>query len=264
MIATATEPILRVDGLCKQFTTKTGPLTVLSPTSFEMQQSELVSIVGPSGCGKSTLLRIIAGLGLPSAGTIEWPTAPHSAGGEPLPDLGFVFQDPTLMPWSSALKNVMLPLTLAGVGKAEAETRSAEMLALVGLKGFESAYPRALSGGMQQRVSISRALVSDPRILLMDEPFGALDAMTREELSFELLRIWEERKKTVLFVTHSIPEAVLLANRVVVMTPRPARVAKIIEVNLPRPRTLAMEFSSEFRQATDEIRELIYQKRQAT
>src|SRR5690606_15943818 len=148
------------------------------------------SLLGPSGCGKSTLLRIIAGLGPPSAGAIDWPTSAHSASGEAHPDLGFVFQDPTLMPWANALKNVMLPLTLAGVGRREAEARSAEMLALVGLKGFEHSYPRELSGGMKMRVSIARALVTRPKILLMDEPFAALDEITRHKLNDDLLALW--------------------------------------------------------------------------
>ena len=167
-----------------------------------------MSLLGPSGCGKSTLLRIIAGLGAPSAGTIDWPTAPHSAGGEPQPDLGFVFQDPTLMPWSNALKNMMLPLTLAGVGNGEAEARAAEMLALVGLKGFEKSYPRELSGGMKMRVSIARALVTHPKILLMDEPFAALDEITRHRLNDDLLGLWWQNRFTAVFVTHSVFESV--------------------------------------------------------
>jgi len=254
--------VLRLDSVSLIYKSRgQKELTALQSMSLDVRDEEFITIVGQSGCGKSTLLRLVSGLLAPTTGTIELAGRPVTG---PRSDVGIVFQSPVLLPWRTSLENVLLPIEFLKKDSAQYETRARELLALVGLKGFESAYPRALSGGMQQRVSISRALVSDPRILLMDEPFGALDAMTREELSFELLRIWEERKKTVLFVTHSIPEAVLLANRVVVMTPRPARVAKIIEVNLPRPRTLAMEFSSEFRQATDEIRELIYQKRQAT
>lgn len=254
--------VLRLDSVSLIYKSRgQKELTALQSMSLDVRDEEFITIVGQSGCGKSTLLRLVSGLLAPTTGTIGLAGRPVTG---PRSDVGIVFQSPVLLPWRTSLENVLLPIEFLKKDLAQYETRARELLALVGLKGFESAYPRALSGGMQQRVSISRALVSDPRILLMDEPFGALDAMTREELSFELLRIWEERKKTVLFVTHSIPEAVLLANRVVVMTPRPARVAKIIEVNLPRPRTLAMEFSSEFRQATDEIRELIYQKRQAT
>lgn len=254
--------VLRLDSVSLIYKSRgQKELTALQSMSLDVRDEEFITIVGQSGCGKSTLLRLVSGLLAPTTGTIGLAGRPVTG---PRSDVGIVFQSPVLLPWRTSLENVLLPIEFLKKDLAQYETRARELLALVGLKGFENAYPRALSGGMQQRVSISRALVSDPRILLMDEPFGALDAMTREELSFELLRIWEERKKTVLFVTHSIPEAVLLANRVVVMTPRPARVAKIIEVNLPRPRTLAMEFSSEFRQATDEIRELIYQKRQAT
>jgi NitT/TauT family transport system ATP-binding protein len=234
-----------------------GEVTALEEMNLDVSDNEFITIVGQSGCGKSTLLRLVSGLLAPTTGNIELAGRPVIG---PRSDVGIVFQSAVLLPWRTVLENVLLPIEFLKLDTRKYEARARELLALVGLKGFESAYPRALSGGMQQRVSISRALVSDPRILLMDEPFGALDAMTREELSFELLRIWDERKKTVLFVTHSIPEAVLLANRVVVMTPRPARVAKIIEVNLPRPRTLEMEFSDEFRKSTDEIRELIYQK----
>ena len=233
-------------------------LIALESFCLEIQDEEFVAIVGQSGCGKTTLLRLVSGLLRPTAGTIELDG--RSVRG-PRSDVGIVFQSPVLLPWRTALDNVLLPIEFLKRDRELFEPRARELLALVGLKGFENGYPRSLSGGMQQRVSISRALVSDPRVLLMDEPFGALDAMTREELSFELLRIWNERKKTILFVTHSIPEAVLLANRVVVMTPRPARVARIVEVNLPRPRTIEMEFSHEFRRATDEIRELIYQKK---
>jgi NitT/TauT family transport system ATP-binding protein len=235
-------------------------LTALESLSLNIRDKEFIAIVGQSGCGKSTLLRIVAGLLTPTTGTIELDgrgvVGPRS-------DVGIVFQSPVLLPWRSVLENVLLPIEFLKEDPKKYEARARELLKLVGLQGFENARPRELSGGMQQRVSISRALVSDPRILLMDEPFGALDAMTREELSFELLRIWDERKKTVLFVTHSIPEAVLLADRVVVMTPRPARVAKIIDVKLSRPRTLAMQFSDHFREATDEIRELIYQRKQS-
>ncbi len=165
-----------------------------------------MSLLGPSGCGKSTLLRIIAGLGAPSAGTIEWPTSTHDVHGDAERQLGFVFQDATLMPWANVLRNVMLPLTLAGVPKGEARDRSAEMIELVGLKGFEKAYPRELSGGMRMRVSIARALVTRPRILLMDEPFAALDEITRHKLNDDLLGLWSAQRFTAVFVTHSVFE----------------------------------------------------------
>ena len=235
-------------------------LVALQSMSLDVHDKEFIAIVGRSGCGKSTLLRLVSGLLTPTSGTIELDGKPVAG---PRDDVGIVFQSPVLLPWRSAMENVLLPIEFLKKDPAEYQERAKELLALVGLKGFENGYPRSLSGGMQQRVSISRALISDPRILLMDEPFGALDAMTREELSFELLRIWDERKKTVLFVTHSISEAVLLASRVVVMSPRPARVARIIDINLPRPRTLDMEFSDEFRRASDEIRDLIYSKNES-
>ena len=192
------------------------------------------------------MLRIIAGLGAPSAGTIEWPTALYSAGGEPQPDLGFVFQDPTLMPWSNALKNVMLPLTLAGVGKPEAEASAAEMLALVGLKGFEKSYPRELSGGMKMRVSIARALVTHPKILLMDEPFAALDEITRHRLNDDLLGLWWQNRFTAVFVTHSVFESVYLSQRIVVMAARPGRVMADLANEAPYPRDGLFRTSAEY------------------
>ena len=183
-VGAAMRPLVSIRNVSKQFANGT---VAIRGVDLELRGGEFVSLLGPSGCGKSTLLRIIAGLGAPSAGTVDWPTASHDVSGEAHPDLGFVFQDPTLMPWANALKNTMLPLTLAGVGKSEAEQRSAEMLALVGLKGFEKSYPRELSGGMKMRVSIARALVTHPKILLMDEPFAALDEITRHKLNDDLL-----------------------------------------------------------------------------
>jgi len=206
------------------FLGRTGAVEALRGMDLQVDDGEFVAVVGRSGCGKSTLLRIIAGLGSPSAGIVDWPTSSHDASGEAHPDLGFVFQDPTLMPWANALKNTMLPLTLAGAGKSEAESRAAEMLALVGLKGFEKSYPRELSGGMKMRASIARALVTEPRLLLMDEPFAALDEITRFRLNNDLLALWQSLDKTVVFVTHSVFESIYLSNRVVVMTPRPGRV----------------------------------------
>lgn len=250
--------ILRCDSVSLTYQRRDkSELLALKSFSLDVYDNEFIAIVGQSGCGKSTLLRLVSGLLSPTHGRIE---LDGKAVTGPRNDVGIVFQSPVLLPWRTTMENVLLPIEFLKKNPAQFESRARDLLSVVGLKGFEGGYPRSLSGGMQQRVSISRALISDPRILLMDEPFGALDAMTREELSFELLRIWEERKKTVLFVTHSIPEAVLLANRVVVMTPRPAKVAKIIEINLPRPRTLDMEFSEDFRRASEEIRELIYHK----
>lgn len=226
--------------------------------SFAVEEKEFLSIVGPSGCGKSTLLRLIAGLLATTSGRIEFDGAEVTG---PRRDVGIVFQSPLLLEWRTAFQNVLLPIEFLRLNVDDFRQRAHELLDLAGLKGFEHHHPRSLSGGMQQRVGICRALIADPRVLVMDEPFGALDALTREELSFELLRIWEERKKTVVFVTHSIDEAVLLSNRVVVMTPRPGKVAGIVEVRLPRPRTPEMEFSPEFRAASEAIRRLIYARR---
>jgi NitT/TauT family transport system ATP-binding protein len=201
-----------------------------------VEQHSFVSLLGPSGCGKSTVLRMIAGLGDCSAGTIDWPTAAYDAAGRPMRDLGFVFQEPTLMPWASALKNVMLPLILARVAKAEATARAHEALASVGLAGFERAYPRELSGGMKMRVSIARAIVTRPAVLLMDEPFAALDEITRFKLNNDLLELWRSRRFTVLFVTHSVFESVYLSQRIVVMAARPGRVMADLAIDAPYPR----------------------------
>jgi NitT/TauT family transport system ATP-binding protein len=216
--------------------------------------------VGPSGCGKSTLLKLVAGLTLPTGGSIRVRQRPVS---EPFPDVGFVFQQAVLLPWRSVLDNVLFSVEMLGLDPKQYRKQAGDLLELTGLGGFETTYPRELSGGMQQRVAICRALLPDPGLLLMDEPFGALDAMTREEMSLELLRIWEERRKTILFVTHSIPEAILLADRVVVMTPRPGRLARVLAIDLPRPRTMDLEFDPRFKAASDEIRRLIFAPRMA-
>jgi NitT/TauT family transport system ATP-binding protein len=226
--------------------------------SFDVKEKEFLSIVGPSGCGKSTLLRLIAGLFMPTCGCVQVDGRPVTG---PRRDVGIVFQSPLLLEWRTAFHNVLLPVEFLRLNVEHYRARALELLDLAGLKGFEEHYPRSLSGGMQQRVGICRALIADPRVLVMDEPFGALDALTREELSFELLRLWGERKKTVVFVTHSIYEAVLLSSRVVVMTPRPGKVAGIVDVPLPRPRTSDMEFSPEFKEACESIREIIYGRR---
>jgi NitT/TauT family transport system ATP-binding protein len=212
--------------------------------NLAVAQASFTSLLGPSGCGKSTVLRMIAGLGDCSAGAIDWPTAHYDALGRPMRDLGFVFQEPTLMPWATALKNVMLPLVLARVAKAEAQARAREALANVGLSGFEHAYPRELSGGMKMRVSIARAIVTRPKVLLMDEPFAALDEITRFKLNNDLLALWRSQQFTVLFVTHSVFESVYLSERIVVMAARPGRVMAELAIDAPYPRDDAFRTST--------------------
>lgn len=218
----------------------------LRGVDLDIGRGDFLSLLGPSGCGKSTLLRILAGLIAPSAGSLDWPTAPYDARGAAQPKLGFVFQEPTLMPWATALANVALPLRLEGMPRAEREDRAAAALARVGLAGFEKAYPRALSGGMKMRVSIARALVTSPDILLMDEPFAALDEITRFRLNNDLLTIWQEARFTVVFVTHSVFESVYLSERVVVMAARPGRVVREIAIAAPYPRDEAFRTSAEY------------------
>jgi len=236
-------PLVSIRNVSKRFAN--GTLAIRG-VDLDVSAGEFMSVLGPSGCGKSTLLRLIAGLDAPSTGTIDWPTSASTVGGAAEPALGFVFQDPTLMPWANAIRNVMLPLTLAGVDKAEAATRSAEMLALVGLKGFEKAYPRELSGGMRMRVSIARALVTRPSMLLMDEPFAALDEITRHRLNDDLLALWWKHRFTVIFVTHSVFESVYLSQRVVVMAARPGRVMADLAVEASYPRDSLFRTSAEY------------------
>jgi NitT/TauT family transport system ATP-binding protein len=234
-------------------------VVALENIDIEIEDDEFVVLVGPSGCGKTTLLKLVAGLQVVSSGSIR---VGEQVVTGPFSDVGFVFQQPVLLPWRTVFDNVMFSIEMLGRTLGDYKVRTRELLALAGLSGFEDHYPRELSGGMQQRVSMCRALVHDPSLLLMDEPFGALDAMTREEMSFELLRIWEQRRKTILFVTHSISEAILLADRVVVMTPRPGRVARVLKIELPRPRTVEMEFDKRFEAYSHEVRELIFARRE--
>ena len=218
------------------YPTESGPVEALRDVGFSVGRGELVALVGPSGCGKSSLLRVVAGLRRPTVGTVA---VDGRAVTRPIPSVGMVFQAPVLLKWRTVRDNVLLPAELAGLDRARYRERAEQLLRLVGLDGFADRRPRELSGGMQQRAAICRALLLDPPLLLMDEPFGALDAMTRDEMNLELLRVWGEpstSRKTVLFVTHSIPEAVFLADRVVVFSPRPGRVARIVDVPLPRPR----------------------------
>jgi NitT/TauT family transport system ATP-binding protein len=248
--------VIRLDHVEKTYRTRRGDLVrAVEDITLEVADNEFVTLVGASGCGKSTLLRLVAGLTPATRGTV---TIDGQVVREPFPDVGFVFQHPVLLPWRSVLDNVLFSVEMLGRDMRQYRKQAGDLLELTGLGGFETKYPRELSGGMQQRVAICRALLPDPSLLLMDEPFGALDAMTREELSLELLRIWEERRKTILFVTHSIPEAILLADRVVVMTPRPGRLARVLGVDLPRPRTVDLEFDPRFKAASDEVRDLIF------
>ena len=230
-------------------------MQALLEVSLAIERNEFVSIVGPSGCGKSTLLRLIAGLIGASSGRVA---IDGVAVDGPRRDIGVVFQAPTLLPWANVLDNVLFPLKVLHRLAPESPDKARELLHLVGLSDFERKMPSELSGGMQQRASICRALITDPDILLMDEPFGALDALTREEMSLELLRIWQEQPKTIFFVTHSVPEAVLLADRVCVMTARPGRIIEIIDVPLARPRSYEQESLQEFQNCAKRIRQHIF------
>lgn len=250
----ASRAVIQVKDLQKRYATRSGePVIALKDINLEIADSEFISIVGPSGCGKTTLLRILAGLEGITAGTAMCDgvqvAGPHA-------DVGVVFQQATLLPWSTVLKNVLLPAHLKKDFSQAAEERAKDLLAFMGLQDFQSKYPFELSGGMQQRVAICRALMREPRILLMDEPFGALDAMTRESMNVELMRVCVETRKTVIFITHSIPEAVLLGDRVVVMSPRPGRITEIIKVDSPRPRSFHTMATPIFGEICDHIRTL--------
>ncbi|HEY7398751.1 MAG TPA: ABC transporter ATP-binding protein [Gaiellaceae bacterium] len=249
----AAPTVVEIDGLTKSF--RTG-VTALQDISLAIHAGEFVSLIGPSGCGKSTLLRIVGDLIQPTTGTARVNgKSPHQARLDH--DYGIVFQDSVLYDWRTVAKNVALPLEMLGWDRTRRRERVAEMLDLVELTGFESNRPWQLSGGMQQRVSIARALSFDPALLLMDEPFGALDEMTRERLNIELLRIWEKAGSTVVFVTHSIPEAVFLSTRVVVMSARPGRIAGVIPVDLARPRTAATREDPRFFELITAVRETL-------
>ncbi len=231
------------------FPDENGGLDALDSASFTVQPQEFVCVLGPSGSGKSTLLRILAGLLKPTAGRYTF------AHGQPR--IGMVFQQANLMPWRTAIENITLPLELEGVAGAEACRRAQELIDLVGLQGFESAWPRDLSGGMAQRVAIARALIHDPDILLLDEPFGSLDALTRERMWTELSRIWQARQKTVLMVTHSISEALFLADRILVLTQRPGKIKLDLAVDLPRPRPDEIRYTSHFGELARRLKEAI-------
>ncbi len=255
MAETPSRALIRISNVSKTYRTADGPVESLKPLDFAIGEGEFMSIVGPSGCGKSTLLKMIAGLLSATSGDIS---VNESRVDGPPENVGIVFQNSVLLPWRNVLENILLQVEMRRLPRKRYEPRAHALIEMVGLSGFANAYPWQLSGGMQQRASICRALVHDPAVLLMDEPFGALDAMTREKMNLELQRIWSETRKTVLFITHSIPESVFLSDRVLVMTERPGSVAAIYDIDLPRPRTLAVMGSPAFAALAQKIRAHFY------
>jgi NitT/TauT family transport system ATP-binding protein len=252
--APAAQPYLEFRNLTKVYATDDGPVRALDQISLAQRQGEFLSILGPSGCGKSTLMMIAAGL-LPASNGLVVVRGQRVVA--PRTDVGIIFQSPVLLEWRSALGNIMLQAEARHLDRKASERRARELLAAVGLAGFEGKYPDELSGGMRQRVSLCRALIHNPPQLLMDEPFGALDALTRDQLVLDLQRLWNETRMTVLFITHSVAEAVFLSDRVIVMTPRPGRIDQVIDIDLPRPRTLAMRESPEFNRYNRQILDLL-------
>ncbi len=248
-------PFISLKNVRKIYRTRDIEFEAISDVSLDVGYGELVSLVGPSGCGKSTLLRILAGLHPPDEGEViignsEMPFDPSK-------DIGMVFQQPLLLKWRRILENVQLPAEILGLPKKAAKERARDLLEMVGLAGFEDKYPYELSGGMQQRAAIARALIHDPKLILMDEPFGALDALTREKMNLELLDIWQKSKKTIIFVTHGIQEAVFLGTHVAVMSPSPARLADYFEIDLPHPRSLDIKTHENFGVYTRRIYKLL-------
>jgi NitT/TauT family transport system ATP-binding protein len=250
-VAPPREEVIGIEGVSLVYRSKHAKVHALDNVSFTASSQEFVALVGPSGCGKSTLLKLIAGLIAPSSGTIRVNGCPVDG---PTPSIGIVFQSPLLMAWRTVLQNVLLQIDIRNLRIADYLPAAQDLIRLVGLEGFEHAHPHQLSGGMQQRVGLCRALIHDPDLLVMDEPFGALDAMTREQMNAELQRIWIERRKTVLFITHSIAEAAFLADRILVMSPRPGRIVGDLMVDLPRPRTVATTELPAFAEVTREVR----------
>jgi NitT/TauT family transport system ATP-binding protein len=255
-VLVASDPLIRFDHVTKFFGTGINRVHVIDDVSFTARRGEFISILGPSGCGKSTLIMLTSGLIPLSSGTIEIDGARIR---EPYTDLGIVFQQDLLMDWRRVQANILVQAEFRGLRVKDYEKRAGELLDLVGLSGCEEKYPFELSGGMRQRVAICRALLHNPNLLLMDEPFGALDALTRDQMNLDLQRIWYENKKTVLFVTHSIPEAVFLGDRVFVMAPSPTKIRDSIEIRLPRPRGLDVRETPEFAAYLRRITELFYQ-----
>lgn len=247
------EPHIAISGVSKVFEGRTGKVQALQNINLNVQKGEFVSVLGPSGCGKSTLMMLLSGLDTVTAGRIMVGNK-HIDG--PNPDAGIVFQQDVLLEWRSALQNIVIQAEIRGSDMTEARERARTLLKMVSLQDFEDSYPKELSGGMRQRVSICRALLHKPPLLLMDEPFGALDAMTRDQLQIDLLRLCAESDMTVFFITHSISEAIFLSDRVVVMSPRPGQIERIIDIDLPRPRRLAMREDSRFIEYTRELTDI--------
>ncbi len=246
--------IFQVENLFKVFHTDAGSVMALRDVNLDVRQGEFLSFVGPSGCGKSTLLNIIAGLLPASSGQVQFK---GHAIDSPSREIGMMFQTSVLFPWRTILQNVLLPVEIFGWNKKDYKDKALELLKAVGLESFTKAYPSELSGGMQQRASLARVLLYDPDVLLLDEPFGALDEFTRENMNLELLKIWTKTHKTAIFVTHNINEAVFLSDRVVVMTPRPGEIARVVDIDLPRPRLLEVMKDQRFGERVFEIRELL-------
>lgn len=252
MMIDQTKPYMQVHDLHITFAAENGGLQALQGVEFNIDQQQFVCVIGPSGSGKSTLLRVIAGLLEPSRGEIIFNTSDDDA-----VRIGFVFQQANLMPWRTVIENIMLPLDLLNINQQDAQNKALELIELVGLSGFEESWTQDLSGGMAQRVAIARALIQDPDLLLLDEPFGALDALTREQMGEELLRVWQTRRTTVLMVTHSISEALLLSDRVLCLSNRPGRIINDIKVDFPRPRQEALRYTPEFSELSRQLRAAI-------
>ena len=247
--------MLQLDGICQTFATREGnSIEALKDITLDISEGEFLAVVGPSGSGKSTLMRIIAGLLSPTGGEVRL-RGQRICG--PSREFGIVFQSPVLFPWRTVLNNVLMPARVLGLNPKNSEKRARQLLSLIGLEGIEGKYPYELSGGMQQRVSIARSLIHDPSSLLMDEPFGALDAMTRENLNVELLKLWHESRKTIIFITHSIPEAVFLGSRVLVLSARPGKTKGIVPINLPYPRDVSMLSSDRLGVYVAQVRSLM-------
>lgn len=250
MGALSDQPVVQVDNLSVTYPNENGGLKALAKLSFEVRANEFICILGPSGSGKTTLLRVLGGLLTPTGGKVTF--FPNHT-----PRIGYVFQQANLMPWRTAVENITLPLEMQNVPAEEARRQAAELIELTGLKGFEDSWPRDLSGGMAQRVAIARALIQNPDLLLLDEPFGSLDELTRDRMGTELLEIWRAKRNTVLMVTHSIPEALLLSDRVLVLTPRPGMLALDFPVMLERPRTDEMRYTARFGRMARQLRSAI-------